>query len=98
ADGVISAMSGFKGDANEMQVQLPLHSGNSGGPLVTTRGEVVGVVVAGLVQGQLVSYATKSDSAIALLSETPKKRKLTGKLPTWVRKATCRISTFRYED
>ncbi len=38
-------VSAFRG--NNVQVQTPLNPGNSGGPLINMKGEVVGVVVAG---------------------------------------------------
>lgn len=45
-DGVISSFSGINNDPNWFQISTPIQGGNSGGPLVTERGEVVGVVVA----------------------------------------------------
>ncbi len=43
-DGAISALSGPGGEATFMQITVPVQPGNSGGPLVNDRGEVVGVV------------------------------------------------------
>src|SRR5262249_38260096 len=45
ADGVVSSMS-VGGDAGYMQISVPVQPGNSGGPLINQRGEVVGVVIA----------------------------------------------------
>jgi S1-C subfamily serine protease len=45
-DGTISALSGPGGEFGYMQISVPVQPGNSGGPLVNWRGEVVGVVVA----------------------------------------------------
>jgi S1-C subfamily serine protease len=45
-EGVISALSGLGGDASYLQITVPVHSGNSGGPLLNERGEIVGVVIA----------------------------------------------------
>ena len=42
--GEISATSGFGDDPNTFQVSVPFQSGNSGGPLVNSRGEVVGIL------------------------------------------------------
>jgi S1-C subfamily serine protease len=42
--GSISAMTGFEDEASTMQVSIPLHGGNSGGPVVNNSGEVVGIV------------------------------------------------------
>lgn len=45
-EGTISALSGPGGDASYVQISVPVQPGNSGGPLVNERGEVVGVVIA----------------------------------------------------
>ena len=47
-DGIISSLSGLNGESTQMQISTPIQPGNSGGPLVNERGEVVGVVVARL--------------------------------------------------
>ena len=43
--GDINALSGMRGDQNQMQVSMPIHGGNSGGPVALEDGRVVGVVV-----------------------------------------------------
>ncbi len=45
-DGIISSFSGLQNDDNWFQISVPIQGGNSGGPLVTESGGVVGVVVA----------------------------------------------------
>lgn len=42
--GVISAMAGMHGDARHYQITAPVQKGNSGGPLVDSSGNVVGIV------------------------------------------------------
>ena len=44
SDGAISAMSGLGGDSTLMQITIPIQPGNSGGPVVTESGKVVGIV------------------------------------------------------
>jgi hypothetical protein len=44
-EGAISSLS-VGGDAGYMQISVPVHPGNSGGPLLNQSGEVVGVVIA----------------------------------------------------
>ncbi len=43
-EGVISGLSGLRGDAAFMQISVPVQPGNSGGPVVREDGLVVGVV------------------------------------------------------
>lgn len=44
-DGSISATQGLRGHDEVLQMTVPIQPGNSGGPLVNERGQVVGVVV-----------------------------------------------------
>ncbi|THH37086.1 serine protease [Aliishimia ponticola] len=46
--GSVSSLKGLGGDATTMQITAPVQSGNSGGPLLSPDGEVVGVVVSKL--------------------------------------------------
>jgi S1-C subfamily serine protease len=69
--GRINSLSGIKGDIRFLQIDTPIQPGNSGGPLIDSKGRVVGVVTATLdefvtlVQSgalpQNVNYAVKSD-------------------------------------
>ena len=43
-DGVISSLSGIMDEAAYLQISVPVQPGNSGGPLVSESGEVVGIV------------------------------------------------------
>lgn len=76
-EGVISSFSGIVGVPNTYQITTPIQPGNSGGPLVNSRGEFVGIIVSKLnsesVQAsydfrpESVSYAVKSDYALSLI-------------------------------
>ncbi len=80
SSGEISALSGIGGDAVFMQTSVPVQPGNSGGPLVTDAGEVVGMIVSSAaiesffqISGTLpqnVNWAVKSDYIRALLPST----------------------------
>jgi S1-C subfamily serine protease len=85
-DGTISSVFGLADDPRMYQISVPLHSGNSGGPLLNTKGEVVGVVVGKLglkifqVTGEFlqnVSYAVKIEYVKSLLDSVPKLEKHT---------------------
>jgi S1-C subfamily serine protease len=43
-NGTISRLSGLRGDTGEVQISAPVQQGNSGGPLLDTAGNVIGVV------------------------------------------------------
>jgi S1-C subfamily serine protease len=45
-DGVISSLSGIGNEAAFAQISVPVQPGNSGGPLVNEKGQVVGVIAA----------------------------------------------------
>ena len=70
-DGSISALSGVAGEASLLQITVPVQPGNSGGPLVNERGEVVGLITSTAavqtffaITGTLpqnVNWAVKSD-------------------------------------
>lgn len=80
SQGNVNSLSGFQDDPRYLQVSTPVQPGNSGGPLVSTTGRVVGVVAAGLNsidrmnQGgyvpQSVNYAVKSDLIYPLLKNS----------------------------
>lgn len=74
--GRVNSLSGIRDDERLFQVDIPIQPGNSGGPLVNDKGEVVGVVTATLDQmtvlastgglSQNVNYAFKSAPLLGL--------------------------------
>lgn len=76
--GRINALSGIQNDIRFVQIDVPIQPGNSGGPLLNSRGEVIGVVTATLSQivtlrasgslPQNVNYAVKIDYVIPALN------------------------------
>jgi serine protease Do len=79
--GEIASLSGAADDPRFFQISVPLQPGNSGGPLVDERGNVVGVVSAKLdVAAALassgtipenVNYAVKSSFLLSFLESVP---------------------------
>jgi S1-C subfamily serine protease len=43
-NGTVSRLSGLKGDTGQIQISAPVQPGNSGGPLLDSAGNVIGVV------------------------------------------------------
>jgi S1-C subfamily serine protease len=56
-DGSISSLSGAGDEAAFAQISVPVQPGNSGGPLVNERGQVVGVIAAGAENRQFAEAA-----------------------------------------
>ena len=79
--GVVSALSGLKDDVTMLQFDAAVQPGNSGGPLINERGEIVGVVAARLddmtawnesgALAQNVNYAVKVSYLRALIESAP---------------------------
>ncbi len=77
--GIINATSGFEDNPNTYQVSVQLQSGNSGGPLINTRGEVLGVTSMKLNAERLykltgdipqnINYAIKAEPLKRLLDK-----------------------------
>jgi S1-C subfamily serine protease len=76
-NGIISSLSGIENDPRTFQITVPVQPGNSGGPLVSRKGLVVGVVSSKLnamavikETGSIpenVNYAIKSNYLLELL-------------------------------
>lgn len=76
-DGAISSLSGLGDEASMAQISIPVQPGNSGGPVVNDRGEVVGVVDAGAdvkafmeaagTLPQNVNWAVRGDYVVPLV-------------------------------
>lgn len=75
SEGIISSTTGLQGDLTMYQISTPVQPGNSGGPLLNDRAEVIGVVAGGLnainmlrqgILPQNVNYAVKINNLFNL--------------------------------
>lgn len=57
SDGIISSKYSNEGDADVLQITAAISPGSSGGALLNTKGEVVGVICATRTDGQNVNFA-----------------------------------------
>uniref|UniRef100_UPI0040573358 trypsin-like peptidase domain-containing protein n=1 Tax=Alistipes sp. TaxID=1872444 RepID=UPI0040573358 len=85
--GIVSSRTGFAGEVSLYQISAPIQGGNSGGPLLDSNGDVVGVVNAKIRDdvADNVCYAIKSPYLRLFIQSNigtnviPTNRKLAGK-------------------
>ena len=80
-NGTVNSLTGFRDDVRLYQISVPVQPGNSGGPLLDDRGNIIGVIVAMIdaktafnITGSLpqnVNYAVKSTYAQAIIDTMP---------------------------
>ena len=68
-NGIISSRTGYQGDVANYQISAPVQPGNSGGPMFDSKGNVIGIVVAGVPGAENVGYAIKT-SYLKILIES----------------------------
>lgn len=79
--GVVSSLSGIGGEPNSFQISVALQPGNSGGPLLDSKGFLVGIASAKLNPSatfarngtlpESVNYAVKSNYLLELIATIP---------------------------
>jgi hypothetical protein len=67
-NGIISSNTGFKNDISLYQISAPIQSGNSGGPLIDAKGNLIGIINAKHTDAENVSYAIKAAYLINLIN------------------------------
>lgn len=69
--GYLSSMSGYSGDTSAYQISIPLNPGNSGGPLLDSKGQVIGIVSGKQAGLDGASFAIKTKALATTLSNIP---------------------------
>jgi hypothetical protein len=68
--GIVSAVRrSFDGETNQIQTDTPVNPGNSGGPLVNLRGQVVGLVTSKLKNSENLNFAIAAEHISSLLNQ-----------------------------
>lgn len=68
-NGIVSSRTGYQGNISTYQMSAPVQPGNSGGPMFDNKGNVIGIVVAGVPGAENVGYAIKT-SYLKILIES----------------------------
>ena len=70
SSGIVSSLKGLEDNSNEIQVDAPINYGNSGGPIVGVKGELVAIAVSGLAKEitEGINFGIKSSAAANFLS------------------------------
>ena len=67
-EGAVSALSGYKQNPNSYQVSVPVNPGNSGGPLLNSRGNLVGMISGLQTETLGAAFAIKSNIIVDIVS------------------------------
>lgn len=71
-EGYISAKNGFQGDSMQYRLEIPADPGQSGGPVIDTKGNLVAVVAANSPQSEGTTYAVSSKAILQLIKNLDK--------------------------
>jgi len=71
-EGYISSTTGFEGDTNKFQLELPSSPGVSGAPIIDETGNVLGIISGKQSQTEGVTYAIKNKALLNLVKSLPK--------------------------
>ncbi len=73
APGFVSSIRG-KEPNKSIQITAPISPGSSGGPLLNDKGEVIGIIVGGITEGQNLNFAIPSNYLKELLDKVKKRK------------------------
>ncbi len=71
-EGYVSAKSGNEGDSTAYQVSVSVNPGNSGGPVLNKKGEIIGIITSKNLTADGVVFAAKSKNIYKLLDAVKK--------------------------
>jgi len=69
--GYLTASTGFKGDSLQYQVSIPVNPGNSGGPLLDSKGNLIGIITAKETNVEGAHFAIKSNYLLNAIQNIP---------------------------
>ncbi|OIN60342.1 S1 family peptidase [Arsenicibacter rosenii] len=70
-EGYLSSRTGFRNDSSAYQVAISVNPGNSGGPLLDEKGNVIGVISGKQISTEGASFAIKTDYLFRAIGDIP---------------------------
>ena len=70
-EGYLSSRTGYRGDSIAYQVAIGVNPGNSGGPLLDEKGNVIGIISGKQISAEGVSFAIKTDYLLQAINAIP---------------------------
>lgn len=70
-EGYLSSGTGYRGDSTAYQVAIGVNPGNSGGPLLDEKGNVIGIISGKQTTSEGVSFAVKTNYMLEALNNIP---------------------------
>ncbi|WP_420150657.1 S1C family serine protease [Spirosoma sp.] len=70
-EGYLSSGTGYRGDSTAYQVAIGVNPGNSGGPLLNEKGNVIGMISGKQTTSEGVSFAIKTNYLLEALNNIP---------------------------
>ncbi|CAA9225700.1 MAG: HtrA protease/chaperone protein [uncultured Adhaeribacter sp.] len=67
-EGSLSSRTGFEGDTTAYQISVPVNPGNSGGPLIDSQGNLIGIISGKQMEQEGAAFAIKSAYLKELIS------------------------------
>lgn len=69
--GYLSSRTGYAGDTTAYQLSIPVNPGNSGGPVLDSRGQVIGIISGKQTGIDGASFAIKTEALLKSISVIP---------------------------
>lgn len=69
--GYLSARTGFAGDTASYQVTIPVNPGNSGGPLLDNKGNIIGIISGKQTETDGAAFAIKTNYLLSSVESIP---------------------------
>ena len=79
-EGYLSAKSGYSGDTTSYQISISANPGNSGGPVLNSNGEIIGIISSKETNADGVVFAIKSNNIYTAIKDVKKTQDSTIKL------------------